>query len=99
MFSQYFMTNFGKTESDVSAWMTLLADVAYADPFPKNRRLVLDRLREYRGAKAFGVLEIALADPDQTVRRKAIRLLAADGGPKAVQLLRQMAAGEIQTAR
>jgi HEAT repeat protein len=60
-----------------------------------NRRLVLGRLLEYRGAKAFGVLQLAVADPDQTVRRKAIRLLADDGSREAVQLLRRLAAGEI----
>jgi hypothetical protein len=96
VFSQYFMTQYGKTESDVSTWMTLLADVAYTDKLPENRRLVLNRLLEYRGAKAFGVLELAVADPDQTVRRKAIRLLAVDGTAKAVQLLRRMAAGDIR---
>ena len=96
VFSQYFMTDSGKTESDISAWMTLLADVAYTDKLPENRRLVLNRLLEYRDAKAFGVLELAVADPDQTVRRKAIRLLAVDGTAKAVQLLRRMAAGDIR---
>jgi hypothetical protein len=95
VFSQYFMTDYGKTDRDISKWMTLLADTAYADSLPENRRLVLARLAEYRGARAFGVLELAVADPDQTVRRQAIQLLAIDKSPKAILLLDRVASGRI----
>ena len=95
VFSQFFMEDHGKTKSDISTWMTLLADAAYSEPLPENRRLVLARLLEYRGAMVFDVLERAAADPDQTVRRRTIQLLAKDRSPKAVRLLRRLAAGEL----
>jgi len=96
VFSQLFMTDYDKTKSDISQWMAMLADAAYADPFPENRQLVLHRLSKDGEAPALDVFEHAVGDPDRTVRLKAINALQVRGGPEALQILRQVAAGTIQ---
>ncbi len=76
--------------------MSLLADVAYADPFPENRRLVLSRLIEYPEAGSLQVLERATTDPDETVRRKAIEALTRRSGPEAIRTLSRVADGNVK---
>ena len=93
VFSQFSMTNYGKSESNIAAWMAHLDDEAFTDPLPENRRMVLQRLTEYR-VTHLHLLECAISDPDQTVRRKAITALTLDGSPSAVAILQQVAAGQ-----
>ena len=93
LFSQFYMTNHGKTEQDMAQWMALLAAEAYTDPFPENRRLVLHRLLEAPNTDAMDVLKQGVEDPDVVVRRKAIAALAAMKSPERQALLRQVARG------
>ena len=67
------MMDYGKTEEDLCRWMATFAETAYADPLPENRRLVLARLLEYGELSKLDVLERAVGDPDQTVRRELLR--------------------------
>lgn len=96
VFSELYMTNYGKTDIDISRWMEILAKIAYADPFPENRRLVLCRLQEHHDILVLDVLEQAISDPDQTVRQKAIQEIGIRGGPEANQILRRVADGKIK---
>lgn len=96
VFSQHYMTNYDKSDHDIAQWMAILADTAYADPFPANRRLVLHRLAHDYETLVLDVFERAVADSDRTVRRRAIEALKARGGDQAVRILRRVAAGEIR---
>jgi hypothetical protein len=97
VFSQFYMTLYGnKSDRDVLQWRVLLADAAYNDPFPENRRLVLRCLSKYRDSPVLAVLERAVADPDATVRRIAIDALALRREPESQQILRRVVNGEIR---
>jgi len=96
LFSQRFMTNHEKSEGDIVRWMELFTDTAYADPFPENRREVLQRLTETTSVPATDVLEAAVSDPDQTVRRLAIEALRNRGGPQTITILGSVADGSIE---
>lgn len=93
VFTQEFMTLYGKTEADVAGWLELFLDAAYADRIPKNRELVLRRLTEFSQVQAIGVLARAVEDPDQSVRHKAIEALQVRDDPAAATLLRRVADG------
>lgn len=96
IFSQLFMTRHGKTRGDIEGWMELLADEAYEDPFPENRRLVLHRLVEHPSVRAAHVLHSAITDPDQTVRRYAIETFALNDSPESREILARIAEGQSQ---
>ena len=96
VFTELDMSLYGKGDGDIARWMGKLADAAYADPFPENRRLVLSRLIEEPNSPALDVVELAAGDPDQTVRRRAIKVLALRGGTESTQLLQRIASGEIR---
>ena len=96
VFSQDYMTNYDKSEHDIAQWMVTLAETAYADPFPENRRLVLHRLAQDYETPVLDVFERAVADPDRTVRRRAIEALKAHGGNGAARILHRVAAGKIR---
>jgi hypothetical protein len=95
VFSQFFMIECGKSESDIVMWMALLSGVAYADPTPENRRLVLQRLIDHR-VTDLDLLDRAVSDPDPTVRRRAITALALEGSPAAAAILQRVTMGETQ---
>jgi hypothetical protein len=94
VFSQHYMTIHGKTDEDVARWMALLVKSAYETPFPENRRLVLERLIEFSAVPATEVLASALEDPDQTVRRKAMKALTKRESEQSYALLQGAAAGK-----
>jgi hypothetical protein len=94
IFSQYFMLNYGKSRQQITNWMTSLAMVAFSDPVPANRRLVVRRMAEY-GIVDFQLLELAARDPDATVRRAAMETLASDGSSSSVAILAQIVKGEV----
>lgn len=97
VFSQFYMTLYGnKSDRDVLQWRVLLADAAYNDPFPENRRLVLRCVSKYVDAPVLAVLERAVADPDATVRRIAIHALALRREPESQQILRRVFNGAIR---
>jgi hypothetical protein len=96
VFSQHYMTIYGKSEHDIAQWMVMLAEAAYADPLPENRRLVLHRLAKDYETQLLDIFERATADPDLTVRRKAMSAVAAYGGDRAIKVLRRIAAGDSQ---
>jgi hypothetical protein len=96
VFSQHSMTDYDKSDHDIAQWMVMLAEAAYADPFPANRRLVLHRLALDYETPASAVFERAVADPDRTVRRKAVEAIQVHGGKDAMRILRKVAAGEIR---
>ena len=97
VFSQLFMTNYGKTERDIEGWMELLAGAAYDDSFAENRRLVLYRLVEHPSVRARQVLQKAIADPDQTVRRYAIEALSQRDSQEIREILARVAKGQLQS--
>lgn len=96
VYSQFYMDIYDKTEADIARWMTMLAETAYADPFPENRRLVLHKLVEEVNVPGLKVLERATSDPDQTVRRRAIDAIRRRRGQESIQVLRRMAKGKMQ---
>ena len=96
-FSQLFMTIYGKTEPDIEGWMEILAETAYEDPFAENRRLVLHRLVEHASVRARQVLQKAITDPDQTVRRYAIEALSLRDSPESREILVRVAKGQLQS--
>ncbi|WP_425400601.1 hypothetical protein [Aeoliella sp.] len=83
------------TPSDINTWLSMFAEIAYANPLPENRRSVVNRLEEYAQALANGVLDQALSDPDQTVRRLAIDAIAERDPVWAASLLTKMKEGKI----
>lgn len=93
IYSQQFMTVHGKTEQDVEKWMEILADAAFEDPFPENRRLVLYRLVEHPSVQARHVLEQGVEDSDQTARRYAIEALSLRRNPESKIVLSKVAKG------
>lgn len=93
IYSQHYMTVHHKTEQDVEKWMEILADVAYEDPFPENRRLVLYRLVEHPSVQAVKVLRKGVEDPDQTVRRYAIKALSLRSTRESTMVLSRVAKG------
>lgn len=93
IYSQHYMTIRDKTEQDIEKWMELLAEAAYEEPFPENRRLVLYRLVEYPSVKARYVLQKAVEDPDQTTRRYAIEALSLRNSPESTAVLSRVARG------
>ena len=72
------------------------AAVACADPFPCNRRMVLHALLEYKVTDVPEILNSALTDDDQTVRRRAMALLVMRGDAQAAQLLQKVVDGDIR---
>ncbi len=96
IFSQLFMTNYGKTDQDIEGWMELLSEAAYSDPFAENRRLVLHRLVEHPSVEAEHVLQEAVTDPDETVRRYAIEALSLRCRPESTEILTKVAEGQLQ---
>ena len=93
IFCQHEMTAHGKTESDIRSWMELLAQEAYSDPFPGNRRVVLHQLVEHPSVNAEGVLRSGIEDPDQTTRRYALEALSVRKTIEAEALLTEVAKG------
>jgi len=93
IFSQHYMTIHEKTDRDIETWMSVLAEAAYDDPFPENRRLVLYRLAKHPSARALNVLEKAVQDSDQTVRRYALEALSLRRNSKATLILSRVAKG------
>jgi len=93
IFTQYAMRQNGKTDQDLAGWMGLLAETAYGDPFPENRRVVLTRLKEHPQVDALSVLRQAVEDADVVVRRIAIEALAASQTSAGRELLQQIASG------
>ncbi len=99
VFSQHFMTLYGKTEADLVRWMDMFAGEAYSEFYPENRRILMRRLVEYPQVRAGDVLARAIEDPDAQVRRRAIDALRLRGGTEAVTLLRRVASGQTKPRR
>lgn len=81
------------SKENVAAWITLLVEVAYADPFPENRSLVMQRLKEHVAAGSMDVLTQAVEDPDSKVREDARAVLALRSDPEAADLLHRATSG------
>ena len=88
------MLDHGKTKDDLVEWLTIFADTAYSDPFPENRRVVISRFIEYPSIKVMNILNLAVEDPDQTVRRKAIEALCLRQGDDSKGILKRIADGK-----
>jgi hypothetical protein len=93
IFTQYSMRQNGKTDQDLAGWMRLLAETAYSEPFPENRRIVLYRLKKTPQVAALSVLRQAVEDADVVVRRLAMEALAASNTAAAREILQQIASG------
>ena len=75
VFTKSSVNPFSAEDFGIVSWMSRLAGVAYADPFPQNRRMVLHGLAEFPDVSAPEVLQAAVGDPDATVRSRAITAL------------------------
>lgn len=85
-----------KAEEVVSRWMADFAEIAYSSPIAKNRRFVLECLVEDPTIAADQVLSKAVCDPDQTIRRRAMKAISLRGDERGLALLRRIAAGELK---
>jgi hypothetical protein len=79
---------------DFERYLTLVAKEAYADLFPENRRFVIHLLIEHPKTDAFDVLQLAIEDSDQTVRRKAMKAISLRTDFVLLGLIEQVANGK-----
>lgn len=92
IFGQHYL----KDNKTTRKWIELFVKDAYDNPFTLNRRMVLYRLVKHPKVKADSVLQKAVSDPDQTVRRYAIMALWVRNTPFAQKILEQIATGKIE---
>lgn len=69
----------------------LLAPIAYANPFPENRLLLMTRLTECPEIPATDILASGIEDPDEAVRRMAVKALGQRKSSQARSLLTKVA--------